>query len=129
MKPRTRIFLTVLATVIGGLSLILYTTLSQEVLFNGISLCTSSNEELIMGTLAMFASSVLSGFIASLVVVRDNSWPHFLLSGFIVIKLSLVALCGQWGGPMWFESGLHLSLVGGLWLGCYGANKFPLAPI
>jgi len=129
MKLRTRVFLTALATVIGGLCLLLYATLSKDVLFNGIQFCTSSNTELVMGTMAMFASAVFSGFIASLIVVRDNFLPHFFISLFIIGKLSVVALCGQWGGPLWFEAGLHFSLLAGLWLGCYCANKFPLAPI
>ncbi len=129
MKLRTRIFLTTLATVIGGLCLQLYVTLSKDVLFDGIEFCTSTNTDLILGTMAMFASAVFSGFIASLIVVRDNFWPHFFISLFIVGKLSVVALCGQWGGPLWFEAGLHLSLLAGLWLGWYGAVKFPLAPI
>lgn len=129
MKLRTRIFLTVLATVIGGLSLQLYTTLSKDVLFNGIQFCTSSNSDLALGTMALFISATFSGFLASLIVVRDNFWPHFFISLFIVGKLSVVALCGQWGGPFWFEAGLHLSLLAGLWLGWYGAVKFPLAPV
>ncbi|MDC6363198.1 MULTISPECIES: hypothetical protein [Flavobacteriaceae] len=129
MKTRTRLFLTVLATVIGGLCLSLYTTLSQDILFDGMSFCSSSTLDLTLGTLAMFTSAVLTGFISSLIVVRDNLWPHFIISLFIVGKLSMVALCGQWGGPLWFESGVHLSLLGGLWLGCYGAIKFPLAPV
>ncbi|MER3373196.1 MAG: hypothetical protein RIM83_01005 [Allomuricauda sp.] len=129
MKSRSRIFLTVLATVIGGLCLQLYATLSKDVLFNGIEFCTSSNFDLVLGTVAMLISAIFSGFIASLIVVRDNNWPHFLISLFVIGKLSVVALCAQWGGPLWFEAGLHLSLLAGLWLGWYGANKFPLAPI
>ena len=129
MKSRTRILLTVLATVIGTLSLVLYTTLSQKVIFKGLSFCTSTNSELAIGGMATFGSAVVSGFIASLIVVRDNYWPHLLISLFILAKMSVLALCGHWSGPMWFESGLHLSLLGGVWLGSYGANKFPLAPI
>ncbi|MBO0323062.1 hypothetical protein J0X14_12210 [Muricauda sp. CAU 1633] len=129
MKLRTRIFLTALATAIGGLCLQLYVTLSKDVLFSGIQFCTSSTTDLVLGTMAMFASAVFSGFIASLIVVRDNFWPHFFITLFIIGKLSVVALCGQWGGPLWFEAGLHFSLLAGLWLGWYGAVKFPLAPV
>lgn len=129
MKLRTRIFLTALATVIGGLCLQLYTTLSKDVLFNGIQFCTSSNSDLVLGTMALFISAAFSGFIASLIVVRDNFWPHFFISLFIMGKLSMAALCAQWGGPLWFEVGLHFSLLTGLWLGWYGAEKFPLAPV
>nr|WP_298790072.1 hypothetical protein [uncultured Allomuricauda sp.] len=129
MSSRTRILLTVTATIIGGLSLLLYTTISQEILLNELSFCTSSNIELAFGGLATFLSAIVAGFLASLIVVRDNCWPHFAISLFIVAKMSFAVLCGQWSGPFWFESGLHVSLLAGLWLGYYGANKFPLAPV
>lgn len=129
MKSRTRILLTVLATVIGGLSLVLYNTLSRDIIFKGLSFCTSSNTELLFGSLATFASAAVAGFIASLIVVRDNYWPHFFISLFIVVKMSFVVLCDIWSGPMLFESGLQLALLVGLWIGYYGAHKFPLAPV
>ncbi|MEX0313001.1 MAG: hypothetical protein AB3N18_02410 [Allomuricauda sp.] len=129
MSSRTRVLLTVTATIIGGLSLILYTTLSQEILLDGLSFCTSTNSELMIGGLATFVSAVVAGFLASLIVVRDNYWPHMAISIFIVGKMCFAVLCGQWSGPFWFESGLHLSLLAGVWLGYHGANKFPLAPV
>ncbi|MFD2098460.1 hypothetical protein [Flagellimonas iocasae] len=129
MQSRTRIFLTVLATAIGGCCLQLYVTLSKDVLFNGIQFCTSSNQDLVLGTVAMFLSATFAGFISSLIVVRDNFWPHFFISLFIIGKLSVAALCAPWGGPLWFEIGLHSSLLAGLWLGWYSAEKFPLAPV
>ncbi|MDC6364850.1 MULTISPECIES: hypothetical protein [Flavobacteriaceae] len=129
MKSKTRILLTVIATVVGGLSLILYTTLSQDIILGGLSFCTSTNMELLFGTLATFASAVIAGFIASLIVVRDNHWPHFFISLFILGKMSLVVVCDQWTGPVLFESGLQFSLLGGLWVGHFSANKFPLAPV
>ncbi|MGW9686444.1 hypothetical protein [Flagellimonas sp. 2504JD1-5] len=129
MSSRTRILLTVTATIIGGLSLMLYTTLSQQILLDNLSFCTSYSTELFFGGLATFASAVVAGFLASLIVVRDNYWPHFAISLFIVGKMSFAVLCGQWSGPFWFESGLHLSLLAGIWIGYHGANKFPLAPI
>ncbi|WP_420601970.1 hypothetical protein [Flagellimonas sp.] len=129
MNSRIRALLTILATVIGGLSLVLYTTLSQDIIFDGLSYCTSSSSDLAFGGLATFASAVLAGFIASLIVVRDNHWPHFFISLFIVGKMSFAVLCGQWSGPIWFETGMNLSLLAGLWIGCYGAVKFPLAPV
>ncbi len=129
MNPRTRVLLTGAATIIGGLCLVLYTTLSQDIIFDGLSFCTSSNLDLVFGGMATFVSAVLAGFIAALIVVRDNFWPHVLISLFIVGKMSFAVLCGEWSGPVWFDSSMNLSLLLGLWLGCYGAVKFPLAPI
>ncbi len=129
MNFRIRVLLTILATVIGGLSLVLYTTISQDILFDNLSFCTSTNQELILGSMAFFTSAVLAGFIATLIVVKDNYLPHSVISLFIVAKMSFAVLCGQWHGPLWFETGIHLSLIGGIWLGRYGAVKFPLAPM
>ncbi|MBS9463011.1 hypothetical protein KIM67_11360 [Flagellimonas sp. 389] len=129
MNPRTRIFLTMLATLIGGLSLVLYTTITESILFDTLSFCTSSTSDLVLGSTALIASAMVAGFIATLIVVKDNFVPHIFISMFLVGKLCFVALCGHWHGPLWFETGLHLSLIGGLWLGRYGAVKFPLAPV
>lgn len=128
MNPRTRVFLTVLATIIGGLSLTLYTTISEDILFDNLSFCTSSSQDLVLGSMSLFTSAILAGFIATLIVVKDNFLPHFFISMFIIGKMSFAAMCGQWHGPLWFETGMNLSLIGGIWLGRYGAVKFPLAP-
>ncbi|MEO9513652.1 MAG: hypothetical protein ABJN84_14855 [Flavobacteriaceae bacterium] len=128
MNFQTRVFLTVLATIVGGLSLMLYTTISQDILFDSLSFCTSSSQDLILGGISLFTSAILAGFIATLIVVKDNFLPHFFISLFIVGKMSFAAACGQWHGPLWFETGLNLSLIAGLWFGRYGAIKFPLAP-
>lgn len=129
MKSRTRVLLTILSTVIGGLSLVLYTTISQDILFKGLSFCTSPVQELIFGSMAFFLSAVVAGFISTLIVVKDNFLPLMFISLFVVGKMLVFTTCGQWNGPFWFETGLNLSHIGGLWLGCYGAVKFPLAPI
>ncbi len=129
MKPRTRILLSVLATLVGGLSLVLYNTLSRDIIFNGLSFCSSTDIELFMAGLSTFASATIAGFIASLIVVRDNIWPHFLISLFIIAKMAFILVHFHPNGPIWFETALQLSLLGGLWFGRFGANKFPLAPI
>ncbi|MEM7485966.1 MAG: hypothetical protein AAF348_12225 [Bacteroidota bacterium] len=129
MNPRIRIFLTMLATLIGGLSLVLYTTITESILFDNLSFCTSSNSDLVLGSTALITSAMVAGFVATLIVVKDNSVPHIFMSLFLIGNLFFAAVCGQWHGPLWFETGLHLSLIGGLWLGRYGAVKFPLAPV
>ncbi|MEM9078848.1 MAG: hypothetical protein AAGC43_17540 [Bacteroidota bacterium] len=129
MSPKNRVLLTATATVIGTLSLVLYTTLSRDVLFNNVSYCTSTSGTLLLSGMAVLLSSVVSGFLASLIVVRDNTWPHVLISFFIVGKMCFVVLCGEWSGPFWFETGQHLSLLAGLWIGSFWASKFPLAPM
>ncbi|WP_422351737.1 hypothetical protein [Flagellimonas sp.] len=129
MNSRTRVFLTVLSTVVGGFSLILYTTISHNILFKGLSFCTSSIQELFFGSTAFFLSAVIAGFISTLIVVKDNFLPLFLISLFIIGEFLVLTSSGHWHGPVWFETGLYLSHIGGLWIGCYGAVKFPLAPM
>nr|WP_298999004.1 hypothetical protein [uncultured Allomuricauda sp.] len=129
MSSKNRVLLTATATLIGALSLILYTTLSRDVLFDNVSYCTSSSGTLLLSGMAVLLSSVVSGFLSSLIVVRDNNWPHVLISFLIVGKMGFLVLCGEWSGPFWFETGQHLSLIAGLWLGSLGAAKFPLAPM
>nr|WP_299385512.1 hypothetical protein [Allomuricauda sp.] len=129
MNLRTRVLLTVLSTIVGGASLILYTTISQDILFKGLSFCSSSVQELVFGSSAFFFSAVVAGFIATLIVVKDNFLPLFFMSLYVLGKLFVFTTCGQWHGPLWFETGLNLSHLGGLWLGWYGAVKFPLAPM
>ncbi|MEM9001513.1 MAG: hypothetical protein AAGB24_14720 [Bacteroidota bacterium] len=129
MTAQTRLFLTVISTVVGALSLMLYTTLAQDVLLEGVGFCTSSNLDLVFSGLATFVAATISGFLASLIVVKDNFWPHVLISSFVAGKLFFMTFCGFWNGSFWFETGLHLSSIAGLWLGSYGAIKFPLAPV
>lgn len=129
MNLRTRVMLTVLSTAVGGFSLILYSTISKDILFKGLSFCSSSTQELVLGTSAFFLSAVVAGFISTLIVVKDNFVPLFFLSFYVICKLFVFTTCGQWHGPIWFETSLNVSHLGGLWLGWYGAVKFPLAPV
>lgn len=129
MNARIRVLLTVTSTLVGILSLILYTTISTEILFDKVSYCTSSVGTLWLSAMAVLLSSVVSGFLASLIVIRDNVLPHVFISLFIVGKMSFVAHCGAWSGPFWFETAQHLSLLVGVWIGSYGASRFPLAPM
>lgn len=129
MARRTQIFVTLIASLMGILSLWLYTTLVQEVLIDGLSYCSSSKAELILGTLGIFTAGLVGGFMASLIVVRSNLLPHILMSTFVVGKLFFVVLCDAMSGPLWYETGLGLALMMGLWCGCLAAHKFPLAPV
>lgn len=129
MARRTKILITFIASMVGILSLWLYTTLVQEVLIDGLSYCASSRSELLLGTLGIFGAGLVGGFMASLIVVRSNFLPHILMSTFVVGKLFFVVLCDAMSGPLWYETGLGIALMMGLWSGCLAAHKFPLAPV
>ena len=129
MARRTKLVLTVMATVIGGLSLLLFTTLAKDIFFANVNFCSSSVGALTLKTMAIFSAGIVAGFMSSLIVVRDNLLPHLVISGLVILKMCFVVSCGQMGNPVWFDTLLDFSLIPGLWLGCYGAIKFPLAPI
>lgn len=129
MAYRTKLLLTVTATILGALSLLLFATLAKDVFFANVSFCGSSTVDLTLKTVAVFSAGVIAGFMAALIVVRNNLLPHLAISAFVIVKMFFLAGCAQTGNPVWFDTLLDFSLIPGLWLGCYGALKFPLAPI
>ncbi|MDT0607756.1 hypothetical protein [Croceitalea rosinachiae] len=129
MTARNRMLLTLAATVIGGFSLAVFSKISKDILFDGLSLCSSTSLDITLGSLLLFTSSLLAGFIASIIVVRDNYLPHIFISTAILAKMSFIAVCGQAVSQVWLDTGLSITLILGLWLGYYAALKFPLAPI
>ena len=129
MSSKNKALLCAIATVFGALSLLLFTTITRDILFRGLSLCSSTGIELLFGSLTMFTSAVTAGFITSLIVIRKSYLPHILISLAVVAKMSMIANCSFLTGSFLFESGINASLVFGLWLGNYSALKFPLAPV
>jgi len=129
MTVRNRNLLTITATVIGGFSLVVFSKISRDIIFDGLNLCSTTAFNMTFGSLALFTSSLLAGFMASIIVIRNNYLPHIFLSVFILAKMSFMAVCEQWVSQIWFEVGLSAALITGLWLGHYAALKFPLAPV
>ncbi|WP_339334112.1 MULTISPECIES: hypothetical protein [unclassified Croceitalea] len=129
MSSKNRLLLYSGATIFGGFSLVLFTKITRDILFNGLSLCGSTNLELVFGSLLMFTAAVTAGFITSIIVVRKTHFPHLLLSIGILAKMSFMVSCSFLTGSFLFELGVNSSLILGLWLGNYSAIKFPLAPV
>lgn len=129
MIQKNKFPLIIAATVVGGFSLEVFSKISRDILFDGLSLCSSTFLEITLGSLALFTSSVLAGFMASIIVIRANYIPHIFISAVILAKMSYVVVCGQLASQIWFDSSLSMALILGLWLGYYAALKFPLAPI
>ncbi|WP_394971686.1 hypothetical protein [uncultured Croceitalea sp.] len=129
MSSKTKALLCGVATIFGTFTLLLFTTITRDILFRGLSLCSSSGLELLFGSLMMFTSAVTAGFITSLIVIRKSYLPHILISLAVVAKMSVMANCSFLTGSFLFESGINASLVLGLWLGNYSALKFPITPV
>ena len=129
MATKTKVWLSLLAVGIGIPTILLFTTLVNDVLFKEVTFCMSTFSDLAIKSLGILSAGVVTGFMTSLFVVRSNYWPHIVLSLFVLIKMFFFTGCAFDGTPFWYDTLLNLVLVSGLWLGNYGANKFPLAPV
>lgn len=109
----------VLAALIGEIALALFTTIAQEVLFDGIDYYTSTNFELIIGGIATFIAAILAGCFASLAIKNKNHWPHSIISLLIVAEMIYLVVTGRTSGPLWFSFSSGLSLIIGIWSGYY----------
>lgn len=116
-----RIFL---AVVLGEISLILLTTIAQEVMFDGIDYYTSPLSDIFFGGLATFFASVLAGLVASLPVHCKSVLPHIILSCLILLETTVLLITGVLSGPLWFDILSGLSLIPGIWVGHFLATNF-----
>lgn len=114
----------ILASVLGEISLVLLTTIVQEVLFDGISFATSSNSEMIFGGLATFFAAVIAGVIAAAITKGSSVIPPIFISILIFAEMTYLMLSGKLDNPIWFDILSGLSLILGIWLGNYIVKKF-----
>lgn len=129
MKPKTQLGLIILSTLTGILTLLLFTTLVQDVFFKNINYCISGLGDLTVKTFALFSAGAIVGFKASLIVIRSNFWPHMVMTLAVFAQFFFIVGCPMSANPFWFDLLQNALLVFGLWLGSYGALKFPLAPV
>ncbi len=127
MKNKT-IFRIILATVVGELALILFTTFAQEILFDGIRYSTSSNFDIYVGGFATFIAAVLAGIITTLINRRWNYIPQTIISILIFIETSFLIFSGKTDDPIWADALAGLSLILGIWLGYLMVKRFFLKP-
>ena len=128
MKPIFRLRLTLFATLIGLSTLVLYTTLVEDILFKGVAFCNASGLQLAFKTIGMMSAGLVTGFLTSLLVVQDNYYPNVVLSMAVIIKVFLISACEPMASPFWYDAVLGSSLLSGLWAGYYAGVKFPLSP-
>lgn len=128
MNKRLYTTLILVSSVLGVLILLLYTTLTKSILFKGFSLCTSTNLELLLLESSLFTSAWVTGFIASIMVMRRSILPHVFVSLFLLGKFLFFENCSSIQSYLVFEYSSNLTLLAGLWIGHYSAVKFPLMP-
>lgn len=114
----------ILAAVFGEITLILGTTLAQEVLFDGIDYYTSPMSDIVFGGLATFIAAVLAGVVAAMPVKALSRVPHLIISLIIVMETTYLMASGSLNGPEWFDLLASASLIIGVWAGHYASKVF-----
>lgn len=129
----TKVILKIIAAVIlGEIALILLTTVAQVVLVDGVYWATSSNQDLAVGGGATLLAGIISGFLASLIVGKDNYIPHIFISILIASETIYLFSTGRFNEPLWFDFVSSALLVITIWIGYYMYQKFisnPAQPI
>ncbi|GAB5401076.1 MAG: hypothetical protein Aureis2KO_26610 [Aureisphaera sp.] len=117
------IFTIVLAIIGGEIALILFATLAQEVLFNGIRYTTATNLELLFGGMATFVAAMLAGMVARLISKKYNFAVPLGISLLITAETSYLISVNFTNDPIWFDIMGGFSLILGVWLG-YSLKEF-----
>ncbi len=113
----------VLAIIAGELALILFATIAQEVLFDGIRYNSATNFELLFGGIATFTAAVLSGIVARLISKEYNFIIPLVISLLITAETTYLIAVNFTKDPIWFDIVGSSSLILGVWLG-YSYKKF-----
>lgn len=113
----------VIAAIVGEIALILFTTLSQEVIVDGIRYGASTNADLFIGISTTLLAGIISGVIAALIGGRNNKWPHILISIFIASETSYLIAANKILNPTWFAIVSAMALILTIWLGFYIVNR------
>lgn len=112
-----KIFRIVLAIIGGEIALIIFATMAQEVLFNGISYTTSSFSEIVFGGLATFIAAILAGTVARLIIHGKINLVPLGISVLITLEMTYLIVTDKTGDPIWFDILAGGSLIAGVWLG------------
>ena len=113
---KTILFIT-LAIIVGFASLTLFTTIAQEVFFDGISLTHSPLPALLTGGFLSVLGAILSGSIARLVYSPYTAIVPGIISLFIVADTTYLVVTNSTVDPAWFDIAAGSGLIIGLWVG------------
>lgn len=108
---------TILAIVLGELSLVVLTTVAQEVVYDGISYTNSPIEDIFFGGFLTVLAAVFAEIVAVYAGGRRNFWPHVFISLIIGIEMTYLITSGLTKDPLWFDVIAGSSLVVVIWIG------------
>ena len=111
-----KIFFCFLGIVLGEITLILCTTIAQEVIFNGVSYY-STTPVIIFGGFLTFLAAIIAGYVARLVGKRYAIIIPSIISTLIIMETAFLIFSGVTQGPVWFDVIAGFSLVLGIWIG------------
>ncbi|WP_036381763.1 hypothetical protein [Muricauda sp. MAR_2010_75] len=111
------IFRIVLAIIGGEIALIIFATIAQEVLFDGISYNSSPISEIALGGLATFIAAILAGIVARLIIRNKINTVPWGITVLVTVEMTYLILTGKTGDPIWFDILAGASLIIGIWLG------------
>jgi len=114
----------ILAVVLGEITLILLTTVAQEIMFDGIDYYSSPLSDIFFGGLATFLAAVLAGMAAAVLVKGTSRAPHLIISLIILLETIYLLASGILNGPLWFDLLSAIALIVGVWAGHYAARSF-----
>lgn len=109
----------ILAILGGEIALILFTTIAQEVLFDGISYQNSPLFDIVFGGLATFIAAILAGVVARLIIKTPIKVVPLAISIIITTETIYLIYAHVTTGPLWFDLLAGAALIVGIWLGFY----------
>jgi hypothetical protein len=114
-----RVGRTVLAVVLGYLTLILLTTLVQETLLGGVSYHHSTTAILIVAGLLTPLASVVAGFVTAAIAGRWLFIHNVPMAIAIAVETTVLYTTGRVDGPLWFEALAGGTLIAGAFAGAW----------
>jgi len=118
-----QILRTVVGIIVGEFSLVILTTIAQEVLVDGVDWQTSSQIDLAIGGVATGLAGVLTGIIASCIGGKNNPWPVRIISVLVAVETTYLIVSGKSGSTLWFSIVSAVALIVSIWIGFYVLRK------
>ncbi len=107
----------ILAIILGEFALILFTTIAQELVFNGISYYTSPNSTIIFGGFLTFLAASGAGILSRIIGRHYTLTIPSVISFFIMLEMAYLIFSGITNDPVWFDLLAGSGLIIGIWIG------------
>lgn len=121
MQLKNLLFISI-GIILGEVALVVFTTLAQEVIFDGIHFYKSDNFTLLVGGFLTWLAAILAGMVAR---IAGKSLCWYIPAGItvlIIVETLYLISNGISSGPLWFEFLAAASLITGIWIGYYGLH-------